>query len=230
MSTTLRSEILNGVAHEISNISMALQGLFGRLHRDAAALPPAQQDALRRALRQSADLHALSENLNLILVHDRRGVSEAMDPVPLRELLERLIARLRSVHFDAPVEVRVDCPPDLEIRGLSNPERVFLNLLEPAVRSGRGPRTLRVTARGDEETIEITILGGTPPEEDAIAWIFRRESLAKSWSHTAFSLVTAGEIIERCGGMAEARIVRDGESALLEVKVTLRRNGPWPGS
>lgn len=226
MGTALGSEILTGVAHEISNISMALQGILGRLNRDASVLPPSQQDFLRRALRQASDLHALSENLNLLLVLDRRGVSESMEPVRLRDCLARLIDRLRKVHFDTPVEVQIECPEDLEVRGLASPERVFLNLLEPAVRSGR----LRVHAQGDEESIEIRILGGTPPDEEVLSTIFRRDSLSRSWSHTAFSLVTAAELIERAGGTAEARVVREGELPLLEVKVTLRRNGPWPGS
>jgi signal transduction histidine kinase len=229
MGTALRSEILTGVAHEISNISMALQGLFGRLNRDLATLSPAQQDLLRRALRQTADLHTLSENLNLLIVLDRRGVSEAQDPVVLRDLLMRVLQRLRTTHFDATVDVDLDCPPNLEIRALASPERVFLNLLDHVVRGSRGPRLLKIRARSDDDSVEITILGGTPPDEEALTEMFRRESLTRTWSHTAFNLVTAGELIERSGGMVEARIVHQGETPLLEVKVTLRRSS-WPGS
>jgi signal transduction histidine kinase len=160
-----RRELLGNVGHELRTPVAALRAQLENL---ADGVRPADPIALGEVLEQVERLGELVTNL-LDLARAEGGV-EALErrPVPVRSLVDGVVAQVSAARPGASIEVRVQ-PADLMVD--ADPHRlgqVVTNLLDNAARhasEGGRVQVLAVADSGGGFVLEVTDDGpGIPPE------------------------------------------------------------------
>jgi signal transduction histidine kinase/HAMP domain-containing protein len=158
-------EFIANAAHELRTPLTTLQGAVELLRGGAQDDPEERDRFLVHIERETARLGRLARGL-LLLARAESGVEGPhLVPVAVCELLEGVAARIET-HPD--VEVRVDCPGDLD--ALADPdlaEQIVLNLAENAAReTEQGTILLNARGRDGDVAIEVRDTGrGIDPRE-----------------------------------------------------------------
>ncbi|MCO5995691.1 sensor histidine kinase [Actinoallomurus rhizosphaericola] len=148
-------------SHELRSPLAAIRTTLevGIVHPDRAPWP----DIAQRAVRQSARLEDLVQQLLLLAKADDRQLAAQRRPVALGALLEEVRATTVTRHID----VEITATPDAVTIG--NPEhlsRMFRNVLDNAIRHAE--HRVLITAAATAETVRIEISDdgpGIPVEE-----------------------------------------------------------------
>jgi signal transduction histidine kinase len=114
------------------------------------------EDALRSAAAEADRLARLAEDLLLLARSDSGRLPTHPEPLRARALLERVARRLASLATARDRSVDIDAPDDLALVG--DPlllEQALGNLVENALRHGRGPVRLSAVRRGG--TVELHV-------------------------------------------------------------------------
>ena len=135
-----------------------------------------------------------------------------LQPVPLRPLVEKLLADFRSLAEAKQVSL-VDEAPDVTVRAdAGRLEQVLCNLIENAIKYGRTQGTVSVRARPvDESQVEVSVADngpGIPPESlERIFERFYRVDKARSREQggTGLGLSIVKHIVQTHGGRAWAK-------------------------
>jgi two-component system sensor histidine kinase KdpD len=220
----LRNSLLSAVSHDIRTplaSIMAAGALLLDTKNDASA------DERRRlastVVEEAERLTRLTENL-LELARLRTGqVALKREAVPVDELLETALRRLRSRLKDRSVNVDVpeECPMVSVDRLLI--EQVIVNLLENASRYAVDDGPIDVSAAHDGESVTISIAdrgpGLLPGEEERIFERFYRGGHARAVEGgLGLGLTIARAIVESHGGLIRVEN-REGGGAAARVRL-----------
>ncbi|AUN95781.1 sensor histidine kinase [Pseudazoarcus pumilus] len=144
-----------GVAHEIGNPLTGIASLAQNLRFETDA---AEQDAcVRQILVQTRRISDIVQSL-ITFAHAGNDPSATREAVRLRECVDEAIHLVQLGREGRGIVCENHVPPDIEVH--ANAQRmlqVFVNLLSNAIHaSGEGDR-IRVEARRDGDTVEISV-------------------------------------------------------------------------
>jgi len=158
-ATELRSALLSAVGHDLRTPLSSIKAAAGSLRDPGLLLSEADRGELAATIEESAD--RLTGVVNNLLDSSRiatGAISPALQPLRYDE-----IALLASRGLDGADRVRLEFADDLP-EVLADPgllERVVANLLDNALRHGRGcPVTVRGSTYGDR--VELRVVDGGP--------------------------------------------------------------------
>lgn len=197
---------LSNASHELRTPLTLLKGeLDLALSRERSA--EELKAALRSAAEETDRLAQLAEDL-LVLARANQGrlpVNRAA--VDAKEILESVRERFARRASDAGMTVEVDAPAGLELSGdRVRLEQALANLIENALRYGKGPIVLRASTR--DGLAELHVLDSGPGfTEDFLPQAFERFSRAdesRSTGGTGLGLPIVEIIAAAHGGAAHA--------------------------
>jgi two-component system, OmpR family, sensor histidine kinase KdpD len=177
-SDELKSALLDSVSHDLRTPLATIRAAAGSLADPAIELAADDRRAAARAIdEEAARLNQLVGNL-LDMSRIQAGALVAeIDLMPLAELLESTLDRLRPVLADHRVQIEI--PSELASVRIDATflDQVVSNLLENAVKYAPPPSIIRVHASqgADQRTVDLVIEDGGPgvPDE-ALPHLFDR--------------------------------------------------------
>jgi signal transduction histidine kinase len=174
------------------------------------------RDALREASAETDRLVQLSADLLLIASSDRGAVPLRRESIHVAQLLTSVRNRFAWRAQEEGRALEVAAPPDLEANGdRLRLEQALGNLVDNALRYGRGP--VRVEARRRGESVELRVSDdgpGFPPEFATRAFDrFTRADASHSGGGAGLGLAIVDAIAHAHGG--RARIDREERSAVV---------------
>ncbi len=207
-----RKDLVANVSHELKTPLTAIRGYAETLEDGAVTKPDTAQRFLRQILNQCGRLEALlGDLLTLSKIESQPSSGQTLETVDVGRLIREVVdvltsqARAREVTFlldleDSPSPVQGDS---------AELERIFLNLLENAIKYNRLGGNIRVcVARsGEEAVVEVRDSGiGIPPE--AKERIFERfyrvdKGRARDEGGTGLGLAIVKHGVHRHGGSLE---------------------------
>jgi signal transduction histidine kinase/HAMP domain-containing protein len=160
-------EFVANAAHELRTPLTTIRGAVEALQSGAADTPAERNRFLSHIDRESSRLVRLVHSLLVLARAQTKQEAVQRELIELRDLLDEAAS---SVRAKPGVEVKVECPPGLEIatdRSLA--EQAFFNLLQNAANhTGRGTIAVSATARDGSVQVEVADTGpGIAPEERA---------------------------------------------------------------
>jgi len=163
------------------------------------------EDALRSAAAEADHLAKLADNLLVIARFDEGALSLDLARIPASELVESVGARFARRAEEAGRRIELDASETLEVRAdRLRLEQALANLVENAVRHGRGE--IRITATGRNGRVELHVLDeGTGFEPEFLPHAFDRFSRAdkaRSGDGAGLGLTIADVIARAHGGSA----------------------------
>ncbi|HEV8321912.1 MAG TPA: hypothetical protein VG389_09885 [Myxococcota bacterium] len=214
------------ITHDVADVATALLGLVEQLLlREDAPLTGRQEELLLRARRQAFDLCRLAQSAQLIGLLSRPS-GHTSGPVELSDAVRHATDMVRSVYFDRPVEVQVECPADLAVPRALHPDAVMLGVLDAVVR-GR-PRAVRSPVRlrawSDHERIEVRVASATS-EAAPVPRLLDGPVGGRYLTGAALGLLLMRELVVHGGGALVTRLVPGAGADELEVALTLPRGG-----
>ncbi|MFC0397404.1 sensor histidine kinase [Paraburkholderia rhizosphaerae] len=153
----LRNALLSAVSHDLKTPLTAIRGLAETLEQ-VGDLPDTERTAVSRSIRlQTEELHRLVTNLLDLARMQSEGVRLNKEWHALGEIAGSALARLGTTL--AAHRVRTELPADLpliEIDAIAF-ERVFVNLIDNAVKYTPAGSTIQIRARAVGDTMHLFI-------------------------------------------------------------------------
>lgn len=196
-----------------------------RTELDLAVSRPRSPDELGAFLASASEevdrLSALVDHLLLLAQADEARLDLDRAPVDLGGLLERVAARFDRGLTDRGVRV-LPGPDVVAVADAARLDQVLSNLVDNALRHGRGTVTLSLGTDGARALVEVADEGGVLLEEPLFDR-FRRGSQAREGGR-GLGLSLVRSIVAEHGGSVVAE-ARDGWTV---VRVSLPRDGQRP--
>jgi PAS domain S-box-containing protein len=212
------------ITHDSTNFCATIQAVIEHLLSGAPGpLTSQQEDLLRRAFRQTFEMNRLAENAKALSRLRDRGLPPLGPRLALYGVIRRAVASVRTVHFDRPFEVEIDCADDLAIPGVPFAENIFLNLVDNAVRHAPKEETaeIRVHARKEDRRVSVSVRGGSSIDPEFLPRLFERYARGPQSTGTGLGLALIREILHGSGGSVEARNVPAPTGETLEVRLLM---------
>jgi signal transduction histidine kinase len=189
--------------------------------------PEELEDALRSAAEETERLSQLAEDLLVLARAEGGGLPVRRERLAARELLAGVHQRYerRAAAADRPLEIRVEDTLELSA-DRRRAEQALGNLVENALRHGRGRISVRAYRRDGHVELHVTDEGpGFAQEFIAHAFEpFSRDDQARSGAGAGLGLANIDDIARAHGGRAHAANVDGGADVWLELPE------PAPGS
>jgi len=178
---------------------------------ELALARPRPADELERALRSAAEetvrLSELAERLLLLARSDQQGLPLRPSAFPAADLVLGMAERFSVPARQAGRTITAHAPAGMEVRAdRSRLEQALANLVDNALRHGRGP--VRIEARAQGAWLELHVLDQGPgfpiPFLERAFERFSRADEARSGTGAGLGLAIAAAIAHAHGGTAQA--------------------------
>ncbi len=220
-------------AHELRTPLTAIKGRIG-VTRSRPRTAAEYERALDEVERQVDRLIRLSTDLLFLARLDQARARTQAERVDLGALLEAIVEQLRPLAEDRGITLHEDIPPGLAVVGdFDHLTRLFLNLLDNALKYTPPAGRVAVRARGEGADIRVTIRdtgSGIAPEHlPRIFDRFYRAEAARSRDDggAGLGLAIAFEIARAHGGTLSVES-GPGEGATFTVALPGQRPMPGP--
>lgn len=189
------------------------------------------QSALRSIGEEADHLSQLADDLLLLARLDEGELSLRREPLEIRDLLRDVAERFRRRAADDGRELTVDAD---EIRLEADRirlEQALANLVENALRHGRG--TIQLLGRSSRDRLEIHVVDEGPGFPESVSRTaferFSRSDAARTSSGAGLGLAIVKAIVEAHGGDASVASTTDGTEVVLSFPPANRGSRPSVG-
>jgi two-component system osmolarity sensor histidine kinase EnvZ len=190
-----RALLLAGVSHD-------LRSPLGRIRMAAELLPDEGASATRRA-SIAANVQVADRLVESFLDLVRAGELPLNEAVDVAAVARDVASGFERAHGELSVEAAQ--PVGLARANRQLLERALANLVDNALKHGRPPVRLRVSAQADEAIVEVED-GGAGIAADARAPLlqaFARGDASRAQPGTGLGLAVVRQVVERLGGRIE---------------------------
>lgn len=231
-----------GVAHEINNPLATISGYAeSTLRRAESADGPDLDDATRKALRVITEEAFRCKDITAKLLSLSRPDAGEREPVPLRRVVDRVMAMIDGLpqakdrdvsahvpHADADDSTTVNANEAELIQVLLN---LVVNALE-AVEPGAGEVTVGLTPRNTwvELTVKDNGRGMTPEVLERVFEPFFTDKPRRDQRGTGLGLSITHAIVEKHGGRLTAQSDGPGAGSVFTVELPAARGAASPDS
>jgi two-component system, OmpR family, sensor histidine kinase KdpD len=230
----LRSALLNSIAHDLTAPISSLASVLGSLSSGYRSFDDdARRELIGEADREADYLHRFSANLVNMTRLESGAIELQREPVEVRELVDRALARARGVL--EPRRVSVDVSPSLPplIVDAVLIEQVIFNILENAAKYTPRNAVMIISARQDHDDIVLIVSDNGPGfpagDSELLFTKFYRASAGREQGHgTGLGLAIARGFVEAHGGTITAANRADGSGAVFTMRFPVKPAAP-PG-
>jgi two-component system, OmpR family, phosphate regulon sensor histidine kinase PhoR len=205
----LRAGFTAAVSHELRTPLARLLTLL-----ETTALPGEDVPALVEQARGEIDqITELIDEVLFLSELESGARVVALGPTPVKPVLEEAVDELEERAARAGVEVRVECPDDVELAIRPRMLRVIAqNLAENAIRYAGPGATFTLSVERDGDVVTLTGRdNGIGVDESELARLFERfyrSDRARASRGTGLGLAIVKHIVTQAGGTVDARGAR----------------------
>jgi two-component system phosphate regulon sensor histidine kinase PhoR len=203
----LRKEFVANVSHELKSPLTSIRSLTETLLGGALADAENSRGFVRLIDEDAARLARLIEDLLALSQIESQAVPLALSVVPLRPLVESVLAGLRPAMTQRRVRLSLELPDGVAVR--ADPDRlrqVLVNLLDNAVKYNRDGGTITVGAAAHGVFLKVAVIDtgiGIPASD--LPRIFERfyrvdKARSRELGGTGLGLAIVKHIVEAHGG------------------------------
>ena len=163
----MKTSFIGSVSHELRTSVTAIQGFARLLEADPNLDPTRRADYLERIGRNAKSLGILIEDLLDFARFERSGLTAALRPIDLTELVPNVVEQMSSVLDGRTVSVDVE-PGVVALADALAVERVLANLLSNAGKYTPPESLVEITLGSDDHHAVLCVTDhgpGIPPEE-----------------------------------------------------------------
>ena len=202
-----RKEFVANVSHELRTPLSLIKGYVETLLDGAKDQPEVAVKFLQTINRNAERLKLLIEDLLTISELESGRVKLNLQPVPLRPLVQKVLADFKTPASARPAALKDEIPELCVHADINRLEQVLGNLLDNAIKYGRTDGTVSVRARPiEDQQVEISVQDdgpGIPP--DALERIFERfyridKARSREQGGTGLGLSIVKHIVQNHGG------------------------------
>ena len=165
-SDALKSALLDSVSHDLRTPLSSIRATAGSLMDPAVSLSDDERLAAGHAIDAEAErLSALVQNVLDLSRIEGGALHPALEILDLREVVDQVIERLRSVCGDRPFDVGMAELPPVTADGVLV-DTVVANLVDNAMRHAGPEALIRVTGVARDGWVELTVEDGGPGVPD----------------------------------------------------------------
>jgi len=222
-----RLELVGDVAHELRTPLTTLDGYLEGLEDGVIEPRPATWTLLRR---ETARMARLVDDLQELWRAEAKQLPLAIEPVDVGALAEAAVERFSAIAGERAVELRLEATQALSVR--ADRERlaqVVDNLLSNAVRYTAEGTTVRVSVRGDAESVMLSVADQGPGlTEEQRARVFERfyridASRSRALGGSGIGLAIARALVSLMNGRIWADSEGPGHGATFRVALPRAR-------
>jgi two-component system sensor histidine kinase KdpD len=224
----LRSSLLSSVSHDLRTPLAVITGAASTLLENGKALDAATRQELTKTVLEEAErLSRLIRNLLDMTRLEAAAVRVKKEWVPLEEVVGSALSRLEQPLAEHDVHVSLE--PELPLLPLDAVliEQVLINLLENALKYGKGPFDISGTSRLDEVVVEVSDRGpGIPAGQEARVFDkFHRAVREGGQGGVGLGLAICRAIVAAHGGRIWAKN-RPGGGAVFSFALPIAADAP----
>lgn len=206
----LQTALLNSISHDLRTPLVSIMGVLDSLLHDSSSLDQqTREELLATAYEDSDHLNRLVSNLLDMTRLEAKALKIHIEPCELRDVVGSSLQSLkeeierRNIIISIPEDLP-EIPMDFVLM-----MRVFINLVDNAVKYSRPETPIEITAgsRGDTVTIDVKDNGIGIPKEDLVRVFdkFYRAVKPRKITGTGLGLSICKGIVEVHGGEISAR-------------------------
>ena len=219
----IKTSFIGSVSHELRTSVTAIQGFAGLLEGDGAMLDDERRaDYVERIGRNARSLGILVEDLLDFARFERSGLTAALRPIDLSDLVPKVVEQMSSVLGGRPVSVVVE-PNVIALADTLAVERVLANLLSNAGKytPPDSEVTVGLERLGGEAVLCVTDKGpGVAPEEreKIFELFYRSDESARVTRGVGIGLALTRQLVLHLNGTI---VVEDGPGGGARFRVTI---------
>ncbi len=201
-----KNDFVATISHELRTPMAAVYGAAETLLRREAELTPEQNRQLIQMIAaQAARLGQITEEILLTNQLDRGELRVEREPVDVADVVRRTVEAMES-QLPEPVEIEVDLAPELGSASADADriQQVIVNLLDNAVKYGRGPVRVRVEPADGHVRISVADSGpgvAADDQERIFEKFYRSDPQhTRAPSGSGLGLYISRELVRRMGG------------------------------
>ncbi len=209
--------LASGAAHELGTPLATLSVILGDwAHMAPFAAEPELRDEIEEMQRQILRCKAIVTGI-LMSAGEMRG--EAPELTRLQTFIDRLAAHWRAAHPQAPLALRCENLPEVEIISDTALQQVIANLLDNASEAAPGAALTLVAACPDEDTLCLSVLDDGPGfSAEMLAHFGNPYQSSKGQPGRGMGIFLSVNVARTLGGRLQAR---NREAGGAEVVLTL---------
>ncbi len=206
-----RRDFIANVSHELRTPLTSIQGYVETLLEDPDPNPETTREFLGIIYKNATRMNRLTEDLLALASVESPDYKLACQPIRACALVQDAIEALGGIVVDSGVELEQACAPDLPV--LADPDamnQVFGNLIENALKYGKGGKRVLVGARQIGSEVEFFVQDFGPGiASEHLERIFERfyrvdKARSRDFGGTGLGLAIVKHIVQAHGGRAWA--------------------------
>lgn len=153
-----RRDFIANVSHELRTPLTSIQGYVETLVEDPNPLPETTREFLGVILKNATRMNRLTQDLLALASVESPDYKLTRQPTRASALVQDAIESLGGMVVDSEVELESSGAPDAQV--MADPDamnQVFGNLIENALKYGKGGKRIRVGARLLDSEVEFTV-------------------------------------------------------------------------
>lgn len=227
----LKTSFIGSVSHELRTSVTAIQGFAGLLEGNNDLDPERRNDYVERISRNARSLGVLVEDLLDFARFERSGLTAALRPIDLSELVPSVVDQMSSVLEGRSVVTHVE-PDVIAMADTLAVERVLVNLLSNAGKytPADSPIDVGLQRSGSSAVLTVRDHGpGVPPEEreKIFELFYRSDESARVTRGVGIGLALTRQLVLHLNGTIAVEDAPGG-GALFRVTVPLAGDASLP--
>lgn len=210
----MKTKFVGSVSHELRTSVTAIEGFASLLQGDAEIDPARREDYMERIRRNARSLGLLIEDLLDFARFELSGVTGALRPTDLSDLVPNVVDQMSSVLANRTVSTIVE-PNLVGIADALAVERILVNLLSNAAKYTPADSTVTVGLERDGDAAVLTVADNGPgipaAERERIFDLFyRSDSSSVSARGVGIGLSLARQLVAHLKGTITVDEAPDG--------------------
>jgi len=206
-----RRDFIANVSHELRTPLTSISGYVETLLEDTIEIPPTAREFLATILKNATRMTRLTEDLLALASVESGDYKVKLRPVPAASLVHDAIESLTGMVLDSDVTLEAAGTTDAIVLADEDAlTQVFGNLIENAMKYGKGGRRVLVGARDKEDYVEFSVQDfGSGIAFEHLDRIFERfyrvdKARSRESGGTGLGLAIAKHIVLAHGGTIRA--------------------------
>ena len=199
----LRQQLTTNMSHELRTPLNVLLNQIEAIHDGLLPLTPERSNSLIQEVHRLSRMVSQIEHLNNL----EQKIETVFEPVNLSSVLHELAEAYRPLFEENKISLEIDSPDSLVVNTQEDTIRqILFNLLENALRYTSDPGHVRISAKRENQEVQITILdNGIGIPEEALPHIFDRfyrvdPARAKETGGSGLGLSIVKELLQTLNG------------------------------
>lgn len=224
----IRQEFFSNASHELKTPITSVKGYAEILQNNLAKTPEAQEDCIRRIIKETDNMTNLINDILMISKLETKDLSVDISEVRMAPLLSEVAEAIEPIAAQHEVTLHLDCQPIVWNTSASQMEELLTNLMTNAVKYNQPGGDVWTTISSSNDELVIVVrdngIGISKEEQDRVFERFYRvdKGRSKKMGGTGLGLSIVKHIVGYYDGVVELES-EEGKGSTFTVKLPMNQ-------